>query len=98
MATSQLSRCTYGPSFFIYRRSIDQRTDSGFHLGFPYSCGVSSVVFSLAVFDFGSLFASIRHDGKSVGEIIEDSMDPEQKEAFHHFRTSGIDPGNRFLC
>ena len=24
--------------------------------------------------DFGSLFASIRHDGKSVGEIIEDSM------------------------
>ena len=30
--------------------------------------------------DFGSLFASIRHDGKSVGEIIEDSMGSRAKK------------------
>lgn len=32
--------------------------------------------------DFGSLFASIRHDGKSVGEIIEDSMGSRAKKLF----------------
>ena len=32
--------------------------------------------------DFGSLFASIRHDGKSVGEIIKDSMGPRAKRLF----------------
>ena len=32
--------------------------------------------------DFGSLFASIRHDGKSVGEIIKDSMGKRAKVLF----------------
>ena len=32
--------------------------------------------------DFGSLFASIRHEGKSVGEIIKDSMGPRAKKLF----------------
>ncbi|MBB5219188.1 carbon starvation protein A [Treponema rectale] len=32
--------------------------------------------------DFGSLFASIRHDGKSVGEIIKDSMGKFAKKLF----------------
>ena len=32
--------------------------------------------------DFGSLFASIRHDGKSVGEIIEDSMGSRAKKLY----------------
>ena len=32
--------------------------------------------------DFGSLFASIRHGGKSVGEIIADSMGPRAKKLF----------------
>ena len=32
--------------------------------------------------DFGSLFASIRHDGKSVGEIIKDSMGAKAKKLF----------------
>lgn len=32
--------------------------------------------------DFGSLFASIRHDGKSVGEIIRDSMGSKAKKLF----------------
>ena len=32
--------------------------------------------------DFGSLFASIRHDGKSVGEIIKDSMGRRAQKLF----------------
>ncbi|MBQ7562749.1 MAG: carbon starvation protein A [Lachnospiraceae bacterium] len=32
--------------------------------------------------DFGSLFASIRHDGKSVGEIIGDTMGARAKKLF----------------
>jgi len=32
--------------------------------------------------DFGSLFASIRNDGKSVGEIIKQSMGPKAKKLF----------------
>ena len=32
--------------------------------------------------DFGSLFASARHDGKSVGEIIKDSMGKTSKKLF----------------
>ncbi|HAG69391.1 MAG TPA: carbon starvation protein A [Lachnospiraceae bacterium] len=32
--------------------------------------------------DFGSLFASIRHDGKSVGEIIGDTMGKRAKRLF----------------
>lgn len=32
--------------------------------------------------DFGSLFASVRHEGKSVGEIIESSMGAKAKKLF----------------
>ena len=32
--------------------------------------------------DFGSMFASIRHDGKSVGEIIKDSMGKKAQRLF----------------
>ena len=32
--------------------------------------------------DFGSLFASVRHEGKSVGEIIKDSMGERAKKLF----------------
>lgn len=35
--------------------------------------------------DFGSLFASIRHDGKSVGEIIRDSMGHRAQKLFTIF-------------
>lgn len=35
--------------------------------------------------DFGSLFASIRHDGKSVGEIIKDSMGDRAQKLFTIF-------------
>lgn len=35
--------------------------------------------------DFGSLFASIRHKGKSVGEIIRDSMDRRAQKLFTIF-------------
>ncbi len=35
--------------------------------------------------DFGSLFASIRHDGKSVGEIIHDSMGRRAQRLFTIF-------------
>ena len=35
--------------------------------------------------DFGSLFASIRHDGKSVGEIIRDSMGRKAQKLFTIF-------------
>ena len=35
--------------------------------------------------DFGSLFASIRHDGKSVGEIIHDSMGKRAQRLFTVF-------------
>ena len=32
--------------------------------------------------DFGSLFASVRHEGKSVGEIIQSSMGKKAKKLF----------------
>ena len=35
--------------------------------------------------DFGSLFASVRHDGKSVGEIIKDSMGARAQKLFTIF-------------
>ena len=35
--------------------------------------------------DFGSLFASVRHDGKSVGEIIKDSMGKRAQKLFTIF-------------
>lgn len=39
-------------------------------------------VFAGGLHDFGALFASIRHDGKSMGEVIGDVMGPAAKRLF----------------
>ncbi len=44
-------------------------------------CVIGGIFFG-GVQDFGSLFASVRHGGKSVGEIIKDSMGPRAKKLF----------------
>ncbi len=44
-------------------------------------CIVGGIFFG-GLQDFGSLFASIRHQGKSVGEIIKDSMGSRAKKLF----------------
>jgi len=44
-------------------------------------CVIGGIFFG-GLQDFGSLFASIRHEGKSVGEIIKDSMGPRAKKLF----------------
>ena len=44
-------------------------------------CVIGGIFFG-GLQDFGSLFASIRHGGKSVGEIIKDSMGPRAKKLF----------------
>ncbi len=44
-------------------------------------CVIGGIFFG-GLQDFGSLFASIRHGGKSVGEIIEDSMGDRAKKLF----------------
>ena len=44
-------------------------------------CVIGGIFFG-GLQDFGSLFASVRHDGKSVGEIIKDSMGPKAKKLF----------------
>ena len=44
-------------------------------------CVIGGIFFG-GVHDYGSLFASVRHDGKSVGEIIKDSMGPKAKKLF----------------
>ena len=44
-------------------------------------CVVGGIFFG-GLQDFGSLFASVRHDGKSVGEIIKDSMGPRAQKLF----------------
>ncbi|MGL4914382.1 MAG: carbon starvation CstA family protein [Romboutsia sp.] len=45
---------------------------------------IGSIFFG-GVQDFGSLFASIRHDGKSIGEIIEANMGRKGKKLFALF-------------
>ncbi|TAN64590.1 carbon starvation protein A [Paraclostridium sordellii 8483] len=45
---------------------------------------IGSIFFG-GVQDFGSLFASIRHDGKSIGEIIEFNMGRKGKKLFSLF-------------
>lgn len=45
---------------------------------------IGSIFFG-GVQDFGSLFASIRHDGKSIGEIIEANMGNKGKKLFSLF-------------
>ncbi len=47
-------------------------------------CVIGGIFFG-GLQDFGSLFASIRHDGKSVGEIIRDSMGERAKKLFTVF-------------
>ena len=44
-------------------------------------CVIGGIFFG-GLQDFGSLFASIRHEGKSVGEIIKDSMGAKSKKLF----------------
>ncbi len=44
-------------------------------------CVIGGIFFG-GLQDFGSLFASIRHDGKTVGEIIKDSMGKLSKKLF----------------
>ncbi len=44
-------------------------------------CVIGGIFFG-GLQDFGSLFASIRHEGKSVGEIIKDSMGTKAKKLF----------------
>ncbi len=44
-------------------------------------CVVGGIFFG-GLQDFGSLFASIRHDGKSVGEIIKDTMGKRAQKLF----------------
>ncbi len=45
---------------------------------------IGSIFFG-GVHDFGSLFASIRHDGKSVGQVIESTMGKRGKVLFSIF-------------
>ncbi len=47
-------------------------------------CVVGGIFFG-GVQDFGSLFASLRHDGKTVGEIIADSMGKRAQKLFSVF-------------
>lgn len=47
-------------------------------------CVIGGIFFG-GLQDFGSLFASIRHDGKSVGEIIKDSMGERAQKLFTIF-------------
>ncbi len=42
---------------------------------------IGSIFFG-GVHDFGSLFISIRHDGKSIGEVINDTMGKKGKKLF----------------
>ncbi|MBR1477983.1 MAG: carbon starvation protein A [Lachnospiraceae bacterium] len=44
-------------------------------------CVIGGIFFG-GLQDFGSLFASIRHDGKSLGEIIKDTMGNRAKKLF----------------
>ena len=47
-------------------------------------CVIGGIFFG-GLQDFGSLFASIRHDGKSLGEIINDTMGKTAKRLFIAF-------------
>lgn len=42
-------------------------------------------IFFGAMHDFGALFASIRHNGGSIGEVIKDSMGPKAQKLFTIF-------------
>lgn len=47
-------------------------------------CVIGGIFFG-GLQDFGSLFASVRHDGKSVGELIKDSMGKRAQKLFTIF-------------
>ena len=47
-------------------------------------CVIGGIFFG-GLQDFGSMFASVRHDGKSVGEIIKDSMGKRAQKLFTIF-------------
>jgi carbon starvation protein len=47
-------------------------------------CVIGGIFFG-GVHDFGALFASVRHDGKSVAEVIGDSMGRSAKKLFSIF-------------
>ena len=47
-------------------------------------CVIGGIFFG-GLQDFGSLFASIRHDGKSVGDVIKQSMGPRAGKLFTIF-------------
>jgi carbon starvation protein len=51
---------------------------------------VIGTVFVGGVHDFGSLFASIRHDGKSVGEIIKTNIGKRGKLLFNIFAYAAL--------
>lgn len=42
-------------------------------------------IFVGGIYDFGSLFASVRHDGKSIGEITKVNIGPSCKKLFNLF-------------
>ena len=60
-------------------------------------CVIGGIFFG-GLQDFGSLFASARNEGKSVGEIIKASISPRAKETLYHFCPAGSDSGYCFLC
>ena len=47
-------------------------------------CVIGGIFFG-GLQDFGSMFASVRHDGKSVGELIKDSMGKRAQKLFTIF-------------
>ena len=47
-------------------------------------CVIGGIFFG-GVHDYGALFASVRHGGKSIGEVIGDSMGPRTKKLFTIF-------------
>ena len=50
-------------------------------------------IFFGGVHDFGALFASIRHDGQSIGEVISANMSRRAKQSVHYFLLPDTDPG-----
>ena len=44
-------------------------------------CVIGGIFFG-GLHDFGSLFASVRHGGKSIGDVIKDSMGPKAHKLF----------------
>ncbi len=55
-------------------------------------------IFFGGVHDFGALFASVRHKGQSIGEIICEYVQ-ESQAALHYFLVSDVDPRrSSFRC